>query len=211
MVFYSNPFNDAPITGKPAENEIQLELSCRVFQAYNSQLKKDQTVVHHYMPQNLNENIRSSKYGGDIQPDSFFINRTDLNEQFFRIKYTDSLSFLDVESSTLYLYKQDPQWTEVKVPEVLDTQGLADFKSMNNTFKLMESSKHTIGETYAQLTNLVTEPINYIHKGVANKTAWHMPGDIPFFYILELNDTSFEITPESDIREPQRLTLDELS
>ena len=38
-----------------------------------------------------------------------------------------------------------------------------------------------------------------------------MPGDIPFFYIFELNDTSFEITPESDIREPERLTLDELS
>ena len=82
---------------------------------------------------------------------------------------------------------------------------------MSNTFKLMESFSHTIGESYAELTNLVVEPINYIHKGVANKTAWHMPGNIPFFYILELNDTSLEITPENDVREPEKLTMEELS
>lgn len=77
---------------------------------------------------------------------------------------------------------------------------------MNNTFKLMESQNHTIGETYAKLTNLVSEPINYIHRGMANKTAWHLPGGIPFLYIKELNETSIEITPESDVREPEYFT-----
>ena len=111
----------------------------------------------------------------------------------------------------MYLYKQDPQWIEVQVPEVKDSMDLSEFRSMSNTFKLMESFSHTIGESYAELTNLVVEPINYIHKGVANKTAWHMPGNIPFFYILELNDTSLEITPENDVREPEKLTMEELS
>jgi hypothetical protein len=99
-------------------------LNCEVFQSLDAEGKKEQTVIHHYMPQEVS--IRSFKQSGVIK-DSIFINRTDLNEQYFRINFTDDLAFLDVENSQFYVHKQDPQWREVSVPKMANKQAFVDF------------------------------------------------------------------------------------
>jgi hypothetical protein len=40
MTFTSNPYNDSAITGKPAANEVILNMNCEVFQS-NSEGKKE--------------------------------------------------------------------------------------------------------------------------------------------------------------------------
>lgn len=45
-----------------------------------------------------------------------FINRTELNEQYFKINYNKDLEFMNLEATKFYLRKQGPKYVDLDVP-----------------------------------------------------------------------------------------------
>lgn len=91
MKFYSNPYLES--ANLATGNFIELGLSCEVFEFYDSVKKEDQIVLHYYLdsnpPNTNNTQIEEIK-------DKLFINRTELNEQFFQMSFDKNLEFLEI-------------------------------------------------------------------------------------------------------------------
>ena len=47
-----------------------------------------------------------------------YINRTELNKQYFKISYSKNLEFLELQSTKFYLRKQGPKYIELDVPNI---------------------------------------------------------------------------------------------
>ena len=76
MFFYSNPYNDALMYPGKDQDEIILSLKCEVFEIYDADLEETQVVLHYYMP-------KDNDYRVETERDKIFINRTELNQQYF--------------------------------------------------------------------------------------------------------------------------------
>lgn len=94
LVFRSNPFDDSALTGKPSVNEFVANFGCEKFFIFDEETQVNQTVVHYYMEEKLG--LRSMTAGGLLNDSVFFVNRTTLNEQEFRLTFHKDLEFLDV-------------------------------------------------------------------------------------------------------------------
>ena len=53
-----------------------------------------------------------------VEYPKLYINRTELNKQYFKINYSKDLEFLNLESTKLYLRKQGPKYIELDVPKI---------------------------------------------------------------------------------------------
>lgn len=94
LVFRSNPFDDSALTGRPPVNEFVANFGCESFFIFDEETQANQTVVHYYMEKELD--LRSMSAGGALNESVFFLNRTTLNEQEFRLTFHKDLEFLEV-------------------------------------------------------------------------------------------------------------------
>jgi hypothetical protein len=98
MYFYSNPYLDSK--NLDSGNSIKFNLACEVFQYFDPEKKENQYVIHYFLdgsPPVMNNNqLETIK-------DKFYINRTEMNEQFFRMSFEKNLEFMEVVKVQMYM------------------------------------------------------------------------------------------------------------
>ena len=97
MYFYTNPYNDAQYDENAKQNEVKINLSCDVFE-YIDEESEDLVPligVHYYFGKDL-EYIGSDDIEDEELKDQLFINRTMLNQQYFKLNFDKQLEFLKV-------------------------------------------------------------------------------------------------------------------
>lgn len=93
MFYYSNPYNDLAINPDSVQNDIKVNLHCDTFEYKDTDLDiEDQVdlIGIHFFLESFDES--TSNIGNtDIQDEdikgNLYINRTNFNEQFFRITF----------------------------------------------------------------------------------------------------------------------------
>ena len=114
MTFYSNPFLEDP--SKPNEgNYLRYNLGCEVFDFYDNEREEEQIVIHYFFEDT--EPAESNFQLDDIK-DKFYINRTELNEQFFRMEIDKNLEFMEILKVQMYMREQNPQNEYLDVPKI---------------------------------------------------------------------------------------------
>ena len=88
MQFYTDPYKD-----QTSENFMLIDMNCRVFEAENNQLG-----MHFYFDKF--ETLHFNKSAGNDTV--FWVNRTDYNEQFFKLTFTDKLEFIKAGPNEMY-------------------------------------------------------------------------------------------------------------
>ena len=104
MQFYSNPYLESPSNTKTG-NFMLFNLGCEIFDYYDNEREEDLTVIHYFFENN--EPIESNNDLEDIK-DKFYINRTEMNEQFFRMEFDKNLEFMEVLKVQMYMREQNP-------------------------------------------------------------------------------------------------------
>ena len=132
MYFYTNPNNDKYINLGAEQNEIIFELTCEAFEM------EDQVVVHNYMDrENTFKKLKSPGFIPDQSlAKSFYVNRTDLNEQYWRMEFYKDLEFMRINKTQMFMRLQDPQAKEVDVPLTASVADFESFRANNMTHKV---------------------------------------------------------------------------
>jgi hypothetical protein len=107
-------------------------MKCEVFEIYDKALNETQVVLHYYMGGKLDYRI-----GADQT--KLYINRTELNQQYFEFSYKKDLEFLVVRKNQLFMREQDPKVKELDIPAIENEDDYIDFMSYNMSIKLMET------------------------------------------------------------------------
>lgn len=106
MFYHTNPYNDLALDPTSKQNNMNISLSCKVFDYIDmdqeEQYREQLVGIHHYFDKEIvikgAEDITDAKL-----KDLLFINRTNYNEQYFKIEFEgDQLEFLQIKESVLY-------------------------------------------------------------------------------------------------------------
>lgn len=159
-------------------------------------------MVHYYLERKLG--LRSVTAGGPLNDSMFFINRTTLNEQEFRLTFHKDLEFLEVLGTELYVFTQDPQWKEVIVPSITNLGEYNSFRAQNNTVKIAHSEAQTIGQHKMEETRLEAIPYTYTYIDAPKRFTARVPVlGWPLEWIAKLVDRVIEIAPKYDERKAE--------
>lgn len=100
MIFYQNPVSGNPEAPNYEENNVQINLSCKIFDA------DDKIVTHFFFS---NETLV-------IEEGTMIVNRTDLNENYFNLTFDQDLEFIKMEKNQMYLKEQNYLLDVVETP-----------------------------------------------------------------------------------------------
>ena len=89
------------------------------------------------MPEELifKEPLKNETTEGQV----FFINRTELNQQYFELAIQKELEFLTVRKNQMYLREQNPANKTLDVPLVKSEEEYNNFRSEVESLKIYES------------------------------------------------------------------------
>ena len=128
----------------PSSEEVVYQTEC------NANLIEDKFQMHFNLGKEL-------KFKG-TETDTFTTKRTDDNYQIFRISFDKDLEFLDVFKQEMFFREQNPQFSEPDIPVISSQEEYISFISDPSTYRLYESEDITLGQTFAQTTNLMSVP-----------------------------------------------------
>lgn len=149
MIFYTNPYLDIAKVNDPdfVHNEIVVNMICEVFPLIDEVSKEPLYAIHNYIS-------KESQIDGEGEhQDTFYINKTDFNRQYFEITFEKKLEYVEIQKSLMYVTKYG------EVEETILNED--DFKSLRfskNTIKLLEIAPQEISNTVAKEIVLLTEP-----------------------------------------------------
>ena len=66
----------------------------------------------------METNITIRETPDDVEVPKLYVNRTELNKQYFKINYAKDLEFLNLESTKFYIRKQGPKYIEMDIPKI---------------------------------------------------------------------------------------------
>ena len=75
---------------------------------------KNLSVLHWYM-NDKNLNIRTEISDEKLKK-SLIVNKTEMNNQYFRLEFFKGLEFLQTTKNQIYIRDQDPMNTEIELP-----------------------------------------------------------------------------------------------
>ena len=92
---------------------LKFKLSCEIFEFEDFERKETQIVIHYFLNEGPPEenNIQEEDFKEKI-----YINRTELNKQFFQMNFFKELEFMEVQKIQMYMREQNPQNEAVDVP-----------------------------------------------------------------------------------------------
>lgn len=194
MTFYSNPFLEDP--SKPKEgNYLLYNLGCEVFDFYDNEREEDQIVIHYFFE---DTEPTESNFALDDIKDKFYINRTEFNEQFFRMEMDKNLEFMEILKVQMYMREQNPQNEYLDVPKIESQEDFDLFRSENVTLKMYETDAFNVSVDRVQETTLDSAPQTNSHLAqpkIGGKTLLGYP--ISFG---DYEEKIFKFSPENDIR-----------
>ena len=95
MLFYTNPYHfvDKYHMNDDTTGEIKIDLKCEAFELIDDITQKDLVAIHNYFPDDFE--IQST-HDKPLNETEFFINKTDLNEQYFQISYQKNMEYINI-------------------------------------------------------------------------------------------------------------------
>ena len=128
MYFYSNPKSTMPKTQKDQDSEadkyeFQIDLECEVFE-----------IVKNIEDEQINEIVVHLYFGSDATKEqtnisTMFINRTDFNEQYFKLIFDPELEFLEIRKNQMYFREQDLLADEMDTPLIKNEIQFDNFRA----------------------------------------------------------------------------------
>lgn len=153
------------------------------------------SVIHYFMEDpSVNQNV-SSLIPEDTR--TFFVNKTEMNQQFFQIEFSKSMEFLHAKKLQMYLRKQDPQDEKVYVPKMEKTEDYFAFISDADTQKILETEPFSISSNKIEATILDAAPEKNIFKGMPVKDQQLFFGFKTKF--SDFTDLIINVSPENDL------------
>ncbi len=77
---------------------------------------------------------------------SLVVNKTEMNNQYFRLEFFKELEFLLTAKNQIYMRDQDPMNTQLELPLMYNEQDYYKFISENITQKIYETEPLAIAE-----------------------------------------------------------------
>lgn len=132
-----------------------------------------------------------------------YVNRTELNEQYFQLEFQRELEFITVEKNQMYLREQNPQNTDLDIPLVKNESAYNSFRSEVASLKIYESQAFIIALQSHEATILESASQVNIYDGVPDK---QRPMKVQL-QVLEIDlaftkivDNIIVIEPENNVR-----------
>jgi hypothetical protein len=204
MYLYTNPYMDKYINKGAKQNHIIFDLTCEAFEM------GDQVVMHYYM---ASENKYRAGYTPDLIEDetlakSFYVNRTDLNKQYWRMEFYKDLEFMRIEKTQMFMRLQDPQAKEVDVPLTTSLLDFEDFRANNMTHKVYQSATLVIAVEEVQPTILNARPQTDIYIDAPIAASKQVLGIA--IEVEDVNDRIIKVKSEYDTRLVSDMTADDI-
>jgi hypothetical protein len=195
--FYTNPFDDHIQNPSKAQDEQFLDGQCQVFNFYDIVTNKNLSVLHWFMnDQNLN--IRTNIEDEDLKA-SLVVNKTEMNNQYFRLEFNKELEFLSTTKNQIYMRDQDPQNEELELPLMYNEQDYFTFISENITQKIYETEPLTIAEQKVDPLIMDTHPYQNSYIGMPVRFQKKFLG-----YLLKFADVEEKVAiikPENEVQQ----------
>lgn len=184
MYFYTNPLE---IPGTDGAGGTILDMKCEVFTLWDDLQQKNQSVIHYSIEREIQ--IRDPVDDGKVP--KLYVNRTELNKQYFKIDYSKELEFLNLESTKLYLRKQGPKYIKLDVPRIRGYDDFHQFRGQVPSNLLAEAEPQVIGASYSVPTQLNTKPLTKVYLKRPKPDHWTLFG-YPVSFINKAKHDQFE-------------------
>jgi hypothetical protein len=161
--------------------------------------------VLHWFMNDKNLNIRT-EITDEKMKKNLVVNKTEMNNQFFRLEFNKELEFLSTTKNQIYMRDQDPANTELELPQLKNEKDYYKFISANITSKLYETEPMAIAEHKVDPIILDAQPYQNSYKGMPVRFQKKFLG-----YLLKFNDIKERIAivkPENEVR-PAKTTDEE--
>lgn len=135
-----------------------------MFRFYDVVTDKTMSVLHWFM-NDKNLNIRT-EITDEKMKKNLVVNKTEMNNQFFRLEFNKELEFLSTTKNQIYMRDQDPANTELELPQLKNEKDYYKFISANITSKLYETEPMAIAEHKVDPIILDAQPYQNSYKGM---------------------------------------------
>lgn len=129
------------------QEELKFEMACEAFEYTDQEANNAKMIgVHYFLKEevNLRDPGMANILNKDLQ-DKFFINRTELDNQQFKINFDQELEYMRVGKSLMFQREQHVYDDEADIPSITSQEAYDTFRSEGISILLYEAEAQILG------------------------------------------------------------------